>query len=174
MSALIPGSDIDYDIDFCDVSLQLDSGNYGRLSVLNYENSPVKIAPLKLHNLDSMSANESRMDLEETVLVSDSDNEDNLDNLNGDDPISLHDPLGMEQYISTQGSSKSKSSKTSKSSATSRKTTDSTAVKGGLKVRSYHVRTLLKDSLKPLRSLCSRKIQLINIHKPRSTDLRRK
>ena len=40
MSALIPGSDIDYDIDFCDISLQLDSGNSGRVSVLNYENSP--------------------------------------------------------------------------------------------------------------------------------------
>ena len=127
MSALIPGSDIDYDIDFCDISLQLDSGKSGRLSASG---------PLKLRNLDSMSANESRMDLEETVLVSDSDNEDNLDTR--DDTISLHDPLGMEQYISTQGSSKSKSSRTSKSSATSRKTTDSTAVKGGFKVQDYN------------------------------------
>ena len=128
MSDLIPGSDIDYDIDFCDISLQLDSGKSGRL----YAHGT-----LKLRNSDSMSANESRMDLEETVLVSDSDNEDNLDNLTRDDPISMHHPLGMEQYISTQGSSKSKSSRISKSSATSRKTTDSTAVKDGLKVRNY-------------------------------------
>ena len=81
-----------------------------------------------------MSANESRIDPNGTVLVSDSDKEDSVDDLNGDDPNSLHDPLRMEQYISTQGSTRSKSSKISKSSATSRKTTDSTAVKGGLKV----------------------------------------
>ena len=144
MTDLIPGSEIDYDIDFCDISLQLDSGKCGRS--IPYGSPTSKCSPVarqKLKNSDSLSINESRIDdLDETMVISESQHSDFLNDSNGSDATSLdNDPLDLEHYISTQGTSRSKSSKTSKTSkvsrasAASRKTTDSTGVKDCPKTR---------------------------------------